>query len=120
MPAIPTFLLKKLYVKGSLRADTDGFTFTIKNTLSPGTITKISPMLFDGQSIGREQMTIMHAGQSRPATAITPAHPLVFNLNDEAAVAVSALAVSAGLHHLVISITAAEVGELKIQVEETL
>jgi hypothetical protein len=34
---IPTFLLRKLYLKGSLENVDDGFVFKIKNTLSPGT-----------------------------------------------------------------------------------
>jgi hypothetical protein len=120
MPAIPAFLLKKLYVKGSLKAIPDGFSFTIKNTLSSGTITKVSPLLIDSQKIGRERLTIAHRGSSRPATAIAPAHPLIFNLNDEAVVSVAGHDLAAGPHSLVVSITAAEVGELKIQVEEIL
>jgi len=32
MPAIPPFVLKKLYVKGSLHAEDNGFALDLKNT----------------------------------------------------------------------------------------
>ena len=35
---IPTFLLKKLYVKGSFRNTPTGFQLSLRNTLAPGTL----------------------------------------------------------------------------------
>ena len=39
MPAIPEFVLRKLFVPGSLRACEEGFEFQLNNTLAPVTLT---------------------------------------------------------------------------------
>jgi len=35
MPAIPPVILKKLYVKNSLRAEGDGFVLSLQNSIAP-------------------------------------------------------------------------------------
>lgn len=39
MTAVPEFMLRKLYVPGSLKREPDGFSFALKNTFAPATIT---------------------------------------------------------------------------------
>jgi len=120
MSAIPAFLLKKLYVKGSLKASADGCSLTIKNTIASGTIARVTFLKIDGQSIPLEQVTISRAGNGRPASSIAPAKPLAFNLNDEATVTVTGTALQPGPHTLALSLRTVEVGELSIQIEDTL
>jgi len=45
---IPTFLLRKLYIKGSLENVDDGFTFKLKNSISSGTAISIEPIKVNG------------------------------------------------------------------------
>lgn len=120
MPAVPAFLLKKLYAKNSLKSDAGGFSFGIKNTLSPGVITRLAFVQVDGQKVPPQQLTIVHKGVSRPAHAISSAQPLVFNLNDEATIQVAGHPLQPGVHNLVVAIAVKDVGELKIQIEDRL
>jgi len=48
MAAVPAFMLKKLYLRGSLKNTADGFQFQIRNTLAPGTISAVFPVSIDG------------------------------------------------------------------------
>ncbi|MEE8392103.1 MAG: hypothetical protein V3S14_15085 [Anaerolineae bacterium] len=48
MPAIPPFVLKKLYVKGSLRAEADGFALDLKNSIAPASIVAFTGLDVDG------------------------------------------------------------------------
>lgn len=120
MPAIPLFLLKKLYVKGSLRTEAEGFGLTIRNTLAPGTITGISPLEIDGQVVPLEKITIGKGNNTRPADKITPASPFPFGLNDEANLLVKGMSLEPGTHSLTVTVKTKEVGELNIQVEDSL
>lgn len=118
MPKVPAFLLKKLYVKDSLRSTDDGFLLTIKNTLAPGTITRVRAVMVDGREIPAEQVAIGRGENQRPAARITPQTPFIFNLNEEAQVWVRGERLAAGRHQLLVRVTTKEVGDLDIPVED--
>jgi len=47
MPGVPAFLLRRLYVKGSLRNTDNGWTFTLKNSLGSGYARGLLPLILD-------------------------------------------------------------------------
>ena len=51
MVSVPGFLLRRLYVKGSLRNATGGFEFQIKNTLGSGYARGMLPVSVDGREL---------------------------------------------------------------------
>ena len=55
---IPAFLLRKLYIKGSLENVDDGFSFKIKNSLAPGTTTEVAPIKVNGTEYGLDSTII--------------------------------------------------------------
>lgn len=118
MPKVPAFLLKKLYVKDSLRSRDDGFLLTIKNTLAPGTIIRVKAVMVDGREIPAERIAIGRGENQRPAVRITPQTPFIFNLNEEAQIWVRGERLAAGRHQLLVQVTTKEVGDLDIPVED--
>ena len=48
MPAIPEFILRKLYVKDSLKIEPDGFSFALMNSYAPAKVTAFE-LRVDGQ-----------------------------------------------------------------------
>jgi hydroxymethylglutaryl-CoA reductase (NADPH) len=48
MVTVPAFLLKRLYVKGSLKPTSDGFEFRVENKLGSGYATQMLPLTLDG------------------------------------------------------------------------
>ena len=55
---IPTFLLRKLYVKGSLENVDDGFKFKLKNSISSATAVKFEPLKINGNEYSLDTTTI--------------------------------------------------------------
>jgi len=64
MVQVPPFLLRRLYVKGSLRNTPEGFQFQLKNTLGAGYAEKLLPLTIDGQEFEQEGISclIFNAG----------------------------------------------------------
>lgn len=57
MVSVPSFLLRRLYVKDSLRNTADGFEFELRNRLGSGYALRVHPLTVDGVE--------MSAGASR-------------------------------------------------------
>ena len=51
MVSVPAFLLRRLYVKGSLKNATGGFEFHLKNNLGSGYAHKMWPLKVDGTEL---------------------------------------------------------------------
>ena len=49
MVSVPSFILKRLYVKGSLTCTADGFEFSVRNQLGSGFAHEMLPVTLDGQ-----------------------------------------------------------------------
>ena len=47
MPGVPAFILRRLYVSGSLKNNKDGWQFTFKNSLGSGHATALLPLKLD-------------------------------------------------------------------------
>ena len=51
MVSVPGFLLRRLYVKGSLKNGDVGFEFQLKNMLGSGYAQKMQPLTLDGEQL---------------------------------------------------------------------
>jgi beta-fructofuranosidase len=79
MPTVPEFLLRKLYVSGSLKSLPDGFTFQMNNTLMAVTVIGMR-ISADGERAAK--LFLQFTGQpERCADEITAAAPLALPLN---------------------------------------
>jgi len=48
---VPAFILRRLYVKGSLKSTGSGFSFELKNTLGSGYANAVGPLTVDGDEV---------------------------------------------------------------------
>lgn len=120
MPAIPPFLLKKLYVKGSLRAEEDGFALDLQNVIAPGTITAFIGLDVDGQPMDHAQVTVVPpGGNPRPMGEISAQAALLFPVGAKVTLRVSGGTLEPGPHELVIRVVVQEVGPLDIPISDT-
>jgi len=121
MPAIPPFVLQKLYVKGSLRAEGDGFALDLKNVIAPGTISAFTGLDLDGQPVDPVQITLVPSGGNpRAAGQVSSQAPLQFPLSATVTLRVDGATLVPGPHELVIHVIVQEVGPLDIPVSDTL
>jgi alpha-N-arabinofuranosidase len=108
--AIPEFVLRKLFVQGSLQAHADGFSFALRNTFAPGTITGLG-LEVDGKAVPAAGLTLQAGNEAaRPAAAISPENP--FPLPVGLTVHVRVLGVSIGQGQLKVRAETREAGPL--------
>jgi hypothetical protein len=120
MPVIPSRVLEKLYVKGSLRVEEGGFVFDLKNLIAPATITAIGGLEVDGEKIDDSRVTIVPpSGSSRSIGDISPGRPLQFPIGMSVTVRVSGDTLEPGHHDLAIRVAVKEIGSLDIPVSDT-
>jgi len=118
MPVIPPFLLKQLYVRGSLKVVDGGTELKLKNNLASATIDTIE-LSFDGQAIAPESICVTIRGAETRATDIEPDRPLHFPLDAEALCVVEGLALAKGSKHAIrIAPQTREIGLVSIEVED--
>ncbi len=118
---IPTFLLKKLYVKGSFKNTPTGFQLALQNTLANGTLIGVGAIRIDAREISPEQIFIT-VGANAPVRAsdIALATPRVFPLNTIVTFRVEDQPLAPGAHRVHFSVNTQEAGELKIDAEDSI
>lgn len=122
MPTIvPSFLLKKLYVKGSFKNTPNGFELALRNTLAPGTLIGFGPLKIDGRSIPLDKLFIT-VGNNAPVRAsdVSVGAPRLFPLNTAVRFQVEDQPLEAGSHRVSMSVNTKEAGELKIDAEDSI
>ena len=119
MPVIPAFMLKKLYVKGSLKNTDTGFQLRLKNTLAPGTIIGVSPLTVDGTIYPPEKITVSSQSKSTTAIDVKPDAPFTFGVGNVVTLEVEGDPLEGPEHTLAIAVNTQEVGELDIEVTDT-
>lgn len=121
LSSIPVFLLKKLYVKGSLRNTAEGFELAIQNTIAPGTIVGMLPIVVDGKEYTLEQTRVVVTdGKMLTSADVSTRSPLKFGVGQKVTIQVKGEPLSSGLHKLVLSPKTKEAGTLKIPVDDTI
>ena len=119
MPAIPPFLLKKLYVKGSLHDDDGGFTLALKNVIAPATISGFMGLEVDGRAVDITGVTLIAPnGNSRRADDVSAKVPLVFPTGAVVTLRVDDQPLGPGMHQLTIHVVAKELGPVSIPVSD--
>ena len=121
MPVIPPTVLKKLYVKGSLRLEEKGFAFDLKNRIAPATITDVSGLDVNGESLDDSAMIIVPpSGNTRSAEQISPGRPLHFPVGVVVSLHVAAEPLEPGSHDLTLYVKVKEIGSLHIPISDTI
>jgi hydroxymethylglutaryl-CoA reductase (NADPH) len=118
---IPTFLLKKLYVKGSFENTPRGFRLALRNTLAPGTLTGVGAIQIDGHAVPHEKIliTVNDAAPVR-ASEISFDAPRLFPFDATVTFEVEDQPLTPGAHRVQITVNTKEAGELKIDAEDSI
>ncbi len=118
--AVPSFLLKKLYVKESLKNTEGGFEFALKNNLAPGSLIGVGPVTLDDEAILPEKITFRSPQGDVRADQVSSRSPLTFGLNTEVKIKVDGRTLEPGSHHVVVAVLTREVGRIEIDVTDTI
>lgn len=114
---LPRALLRKVYVKGSMRAAENMLVFRLKNVLASATIDKPVRVFVDGVEVQPGNVELEIEGKKFNASDISEDNPLKFPLGKELVVTVKG-GYSKGRHKVVLEASVRGYGKGKIEIED--
>jgi hydroxymethylglutaryl-CoA reductase (NADPH) len=118
MISVPSFLLKRLYVKGSLRNNEQGFQFELKNTLGSGYGNELLPLTLDGKELPKESSYFILDAVETPFPAVSKETPFTLSMNKTLTILVKGVTLSAEPHKIGFSFVAEGLGKLGFEVTD--
>ena len=114
MITLPGFLLRRLYVKGSLRATEDGLAFEIKNSLGSGFARKMLPLTVDGEDAPMEDTRFTVDERTVAFSEVTKEEPFTLALNRATTIMVTgATPLTPGVHKIGMAFEVQGLGALR-------
>ena len=117
---IPAFLLRKLYIKGSLENVDDGFSFKLKNSLSPGTTTSVAPIKVNGNEYALDSTTIRSVDGEILGSDISEDNTFPIKVGVEIEIFVKGDALPEGEYTIDIALKTKEAGTLAFDVKDSI
>jgi alpha-galactosidase len=118
--AIPNFVLKRLYVKGSLCNLPEGCEFTVQNEIATGTVTRIHSLEIDGVPHPLEGVVgLAPDGTARALASISPQAPLPLTVGVGITMRLPGTRLQPGKHAIKFRFETRELGDLEIKVSDT-
>ena len=97
---VPAFMLKKLYVPGSLKPTPDGFTFRLRNTLATATLVTPPTITVDGTPVPPQDVHAVMNGATLGAKDVTADTPLALTKGVEVEMVVRGRTLAPGSHRI--------------------
>ena len=119
MVSVPGFLLRRLYVKGSLTNSPEGVQFQLKNSLGSGYARAMLPVSIDGQEFPLEESSFVVDGGEVLFSSVSDDTPFTISLNKVITVLVKGASVEPGTHKLAMGFVVPGLGSLKFDVKDT-
>ena len=113
MVSIPGFILRRLYVKGSLRNTGSGFEFQILNKLGSGQARRLLPLTVDGDDLPLEACAFQFDGEAVSFQEVSKEKPFAMALNKATVISASGVTLSEGSHTIGMSFEVGGFGILK-------
>ena len=118
MISIPSFLLKRLYVKGSLRNNADGFQFEIENKLGSGYGNELKPLTLDRETIPLEKSSFQQDSSEILFSEVSRDRPFTLPVNKRLTVKVKGITLNEGVHKIGMSFVTEGLGQLGFEVSD--
>lgn len=117
---VPGFLLRRLYVKGSLRNADGRFEFDLKNSLGSGYAEQVLPLTIDGEEIPVGAAKFVVDGEATRFDEVSAARPMTLAMNKTVTIGVDGRTLAAGKHKLGIGFVVAGMGKLQFDVTDAI
>ena len=100
MPGVPAFILRRLYVKGSLNNIESGWSFTLKNSLGSGYAKGMQPLKIDDQEVPMTAASFHQDGTDITFDQVTDQTTFGLKMNRTIVISVDAPQLTAGAHKI--------------------
>ena len=117
---VPAFLLRRLYVKGSLRNTAAGFAFDLKNTLGSGYAEEVLPLSVDGAELPLAATTFTTDGASMRFDEVSGERPMTLGMNKLVTIDAKAAALAPGKHTIALGFIVTGMGKMEIEVTDAI
>ena len=98
MVSVPGFLLRRLYVKGSLKNAAGGFEFELRNNLGSGYSQKVWPLKLDGEEIPAERSYFIIDGKETSFSDVSADNTFSLEVNKTITIWTDGTALDPGVH----------------------
>lgn len=117
---VPSFLLRRLVVKGSLRSTSDGFSFELHNSLGSGAVHRMLPVTVDGVALPLER-TFFRRGDDEEVSfdQVSEAQPFALEMGRSITIRAVATPLSPGKHEIGMGFVVPMVGKLAFSFSDT-
>ena len=113
MVTVPSFLLRRLYVHGSLRNTDRGMQFQLMNKLGAGYARRLFPLVVDGQDVPMDRCTFLMNGTQVPFDAVSDRTPFTLDLNKTTTINVAQVVLTNQAHTIEMSFEVPGLGVLQ-------
>ncbi len=120
MAKIPEFMLKSLYVKGSLKVEGDGFEFQVNNRLGPARIIGTRPLQLNRVPIPMEKCHFVHGREQASFVDVDADNSVLMPKGEAITVRVLDTPLRFGRHTLGISFIVKDLGPANFSVSDRL
>jgi len=113
MVSVPGFLLRRLYVKKSLKKTDTGFEFEIKNKLGSGYAHRLLPLTVDGEEVPLEMSEFNLEGEVTRFSDVSKENTFTLAMNKTIIVRADNVALESGSHKIGMGFEVPGLGTLK-------
>ena len=113
MVSVPGFLLRRLYVKQSLRNTSDGFEFELRNRLGSGYAHKLWPLTVDGDEVPIDQTSFLLDGDETAFGDVSRGSTFALTMNKTITVRVKGTSLQPGARKVGMGFDVPGLGTLK-------
>lgn len=116
---VPAFLLKRLYVKGSLKPTADGFEFSVLNQLGSGYARQMLPVTLDGEQAPLDRTYFRRPdGEEVLFSEVDEHRPFTLEVGKTLAIGVRGTPLTPGVHKVGLGFVVQGIGSLSFEVSD--
>ena len=113
MISVPGFLLRRLYVNGSLKNAAGGFEFELRNSLGSGYSQKVWPLKVDGDELQATRSYFIVDGKETAFSEVSPDNTFSLEVNKTITIWTDGVALEPGVHTIEMGFDVPGIGTMK-------
>ena len=117
---VPSFLLRRLYVKGSLRNVHGGFALDLMNSLGSGYAEQVLPVSLDGEGLPLDAASFTVDGETLRFADVSAERTMTLALNKTVTITVGGRTLADGKHRVGMGFVVTGMGEMQFDVTDAI
>lgn len=118
MAIVPEFLIKRIYIPGSLRETSEGIAFDLVNYIGPGVLTKLNKIKLNYKEFTPKQILLKMGDRLLKAHEIDENNPAMCFHNQRVTCIVVGAKLAVGLQTITVDIFSREAGEVILKIQD--